>query len=545
MQFGGVHFKTGEHGNLYTINVSYIEKNGEENKVYQTEAMFIDFDKLYNLPLISINTDDSIDPTYDEIVKPDDALWGRSIFNNEYVSGYFKMSGENLKTVTSETEIKVRGNTSTVGQDKNSYKIKLDDKCNLLQDGNFYKEWVLLNNADDLKIYLGNYISSICGLEWQLPMQFVNLILNGDWKGTYCLMPAVGYESAGELVSETGYIFENDAYWWKDGEIYFKTDHQIYQMGYTFKYPHFSTNDDARIILLKNYMQEFENLIITGNSQYKEYIDEEQFAKWILARDIMGGSDGGGSNIYLYKYDYDIDSKTSSKIKMGPLWDWDGAFRLGETWSDSRSGNVSYFPYLFEQESFKQIYLDNWERVSSILVDSVMDSLSRLEDIYGMALDESWELNSTRWHLDEHYSFELLKNEAIDWFENRVIWMDYYVDKTWEISEVINTSEYIYVDAGINSSVNIVGYNNGMVNIKGWACSTDIKQDVEHLLIGYDVNGKVYISDEYTSYEQVKNNYKLSSDKVWFDITYGYEDEDIGKICIIDINNMIIYEGVE
>jgi hypothetical protein len=59
----GYHFETGEHGTLYTINVAYENRLGEMDNIYETDALFLDYAELPDLPIIEINTCDGEDPT--------------------------------------------------------------------------------------------------------------------------------------------------------------------------------------------------------------------------------------------------------------------------------------------------------------------------------------------------------------------------------------------------------------------------------------------------------------------------------------------------
>ena len=420
-----ISYKNGEHGKAYTVSVSAHYRDGSFGENIVKRALFLDFDKLPDIPLMIINTYSGDDPTYDDAEKLDDDLWGATIVNNDYLSGEMMMSGEGFQSVSTGVDIKVRGNTSSCDRDKKSYKIKLDNANDLLGRGSGYsgKEWVLLNNGNSLNTYIGDYVAALCGMDWQPQMMFVNVILNGDWKGCYCLTEAVSQESSYGLVSETGYIFENDAYWWNSEDLYFKTDNQIYQLGYTFVYPEISSKEETVVLELQNYMQEFENRILDGDVSYQDYIDESSYIRWILVRDILGNTDGGGSNMFFYKYDFDVKNPTSSKVKMGPLWDFDGAFYEIDDWSACRSGAVSYFPQLFNQDSFAGQYIETWKDVYPYLYDNVKMNLDDLEESYGEDIEASWQLESNRWGIGIR-SFYKQKEQALDWFSKRVIWMN-------------------------------------------------------------------------------------------------------------------------
>lgn len=421
-------YSDGEHGRLYTISVTARYKDGTLGGTNEKRALFLDYSKLPDLPLIVMSTVNGENPTYEEAEKPEEDLWGQTIINNESVIGKMVMYGNGIgreRTLSTGMKIRVRGNSSAVFTPNKSFRISLDDSYPLLGNTDIScKEWVLLNTGMKLKTYVGDYVGELCGMEWQPRMMFVNVILNGDWQGCYNLTPAVNIDAAGDKVSGSGYIFENDAYWWNSDGLYFKTEHQIKQMGYTFKYPDITSPEDETVLRLKNYMQEFENCILNGDEKYREYIDEESFAKWILVQDILGNTDGGGSNMYFYKYDYDENNPTSSKVKMGPLWDFDATLAQDGAWSNPRGNYISYFPYLFEQGTFYSEYLSGWLSVMPRLSDSIDEMLNQLEAESGDALDESWELNCARWNRAV-VPFATQKEAISRWFKDRVEWMNH------------------------------------------------------------------------------------------------------------------------
>ena len=79
-------------------------------------------------------------------------------------------------------------------------------------------------------------------------------------------------------------------------------------------------------------MDDFEKVLFSGGD-VGEYIDLRSFARWLLVQDITYNDDVAGSNMYLYKDDYDESVPMSTKLKMGPLWDFDAMFR-GTSYKD-------------------------------------------------------------------------------------------------------------------------------------------------------------------------------------------------------------------
>lgn len=418
-------YEDGEHGKLYTVSVTPPQnKDGTWGETYEKQALFLNYGELPNLPIIVINTANGKDPSY-EVAEVPEGFSGATITNNEYVFGEMSMheSGMRGKSISTGVKIRVRGNTSSIFEAKKSYKIHLDMPYPLLEDDDIScEEWILLNNGISLNTYVGDYVGEICGMEWQPHMRFVNVILNGDWKGCYCLTTAVGIDSAESNVSSSGYIFEYDSYWWNSDGLYFRTENQSGRFGYTFKYPDVTSPDDEVVLRLKKYMQKFENCILNGDEQYREYIDETSYARWILAQDILGNKDGDGSNMYYYKYDYYQSNPTSTKVKMGPLWDFDHVFLRDDNWSYSRAAGP-YFPQLFEQNTFYNEYMNNWVSVAPYLNNQIDEMLNQLGMESGSAIDESWALDAARW-MRGIDSFRTQKERVSRWFKNRVVWMN-------------------------------------------------------------------------------------------------------------------------
>jgi len=122
--------------------------------------------------------------------------------------------------------LKIRGNTSAYGNIK-PYKINLQTKADLLNRGNDEtyadKDWILIN-GDKMNTIVGFKISELIGMSWTPAYQFVHVVLNGQFRGLYLLMESVKRNPRCRLDvdKESGYIFEHDAYWWKE-DVYLQT----------------------------------------------------------------------------------------------------------------------------------------------------------------------------------------------------------------------------------------------------------------------------------------------------------------------------------
>lgn len=433
---GEYSFRNGKYGKAYDINIMAIKKDGSYANAISERRLFLDYNTLPDLSLITVNTYSGENPTYDEAVKSDPDFFGETKVNNVSLPSSFEMKDKESSISLSNAMVAIRGNTSAVYYEKKPYKIELNEPYDLLGLGSEYalRDWVLLNNAYSIRTYIGHMISEFVDMEWQVPIRFVQLMLNGDYMGSFYLVPDVDFAFAGNLglVSQDGYIFENDIYWWAEDGAYFKTNNQLYQMAYTFKYPRIKNDTDERLKYMARYMQEFEDNVLINDLNYKNYIDEESFATWILAREILGNGDGGGTNMYLYKYDNNVSNPTATKVKLGPLWDFDGVFFIRDDYSDCRREMFFWYNKLFEDEEFNYIYNTKWKERRGELIPFINDRLDSLNDEQGEAITDCWELEKARWQQDIEpldsqisYAKEFLTYRA-SWIDNNLLMKDEY-----------------------------------------------------------------------------------------------------------------------
>ena len=529
---GGFHFREGTHGNIYHINIFTQSLNGKKTDIGDIDREFLIYNQLPNLPLLTISTYGGADPSYKLAEKPDDNLWGASMVDNEYVSGGLKYQCYGQKDISTEIKIRCRGNTSSIESEKMSYKIHLADSFDLVhRHSEKYDDWVLLNSGTKLNFFVGNLLGRLCGMEWCLTGEFVNVILNGDWKGTYYLTPLVGIESSNGLVDKDGFIIENDAYWWKEGEVYFKTEKQVPQLGFTFIYPKLKSESDKSFIAIKEYMQQIENAI--ENNEYQEMIDENSFAKWILARDLCGVGDGGGSNQYYYLRSM---RNSSNKLKMGPLWDWDSTF-FANKWSKCRSSEVSYFGYLFRNDTFNEMYKNAYSQISHSLIDNLRDEFELLNSNYGNEIDKSWKLDAARWQ-HSYVTLAEKEDEWLRWFDSRISWMDRYVyDDFSDPSVEIDVSCFSFENAELDFVIDKEAYIDGWIDLYGlYTDEKGLKNN--NCSIGYITpDGKVYLANELEDEPDLKNRYDSYYSQTAFDVlTKSY-----GQMCLVDLESDIIY----
>lgn len=384
------------------------------------------------LPVVWIQTVGGVEPDYEIADHPEGCLGG-SITNAAKVPGRVVVqdkdgvlyeSGE-YREKRSGMTVKVRGNWSA-RRPKKPFKIKLQSKADMLGRGDSRladKDWLLmpffsLNNLIGLKV------NELMRLAWTPQYQFVNVVFNGDYRGLYMLMESVKRNTDCRLnVDKTGYVMELDAYWWNE-DRYVPASFEE-PLNYTFKYPETEDLTKERLDYIQKVLSEAEES--TRDGSYPGKIDVESFARWMLAHDILGNTDGAGSNIFLMKY----DNQDASLLKMGPLWDFDVIMKSGG-W-DEIHGRY-FFKGLFasENRTFVRSYVSLWENNKEMVFDGLSHSLDRfLTSDLRQAVDASIELNNSRWsaEMGRLPLSSVFVEAAKTYFNQRKVWLEENIDQ--------------------------------------------------------------------------------------------------------------------
>lgn len=439
---------------LLMLTVNILTVSAQSNNEIFTPSKYDNELRTIKLPLIEIVTSNGQDPTGTNIPAPD-GLWGIGLTENEYVVGHMRMTLCDSMLYDSGTDgmkIRLRGNSSSYYRLKKPYKIKLNKKQDLLfrNDSKYAdKEWVLLRLHEGISIrFLTGYLTgTLLDLGWQPKWEFVNVVINGDYKGDYILIESIK-KSEGRLnIENSGFIIEDDAYWWNE-DVYFKGDMLVEQTGYTFKYPDSDDVNNYIINNIRNFILAFEDALTKGND-ISPYIDYNTFAAWLLAQDILGQGDSAGSNRYLIKNNFYQDDPTSSQMYMGPLWDFDAIFRTPENWCALHDRSYSfYFPQLLDRQDFYFSYVSLWEEVRETLRNDITNELRRIYEEKGEALDASRLLDHKRWNTP-YISLLTEIDETNEWLKAQVKFIDKELLTKYQLQfiiddEVVLTDSLIY-----------------------------------------------------------------------------------------------------
>lgn len=274
--------------------------------------------------------------------------------------------------------IRGRGNTS-FEVDKRSYKIKFNDPIDLFGNGEA-REWTLISNHFDLSLvrnYLAYSVADAIGLDYSSSVQFVDLYLNGEYRGVYlvCDQIEIGKNRVDITKSDeadSGYVIELDKR--EDG-----TSFVINGIPYSIKEP--NTISEAQRAFVEAYFNDCFDALYGGDYEKIEaLIDTESFARAYIVFEMFKCVDVGYSSFYMYK-------DAGDTLRCGPVWDFDrsvgnvrnneSARRIDSLWA--KMDNV-IFGALLKYDEFKTLVATLLDECTPIIEKTLIDCYAYLEE---------------------------------------------------------------------------------------------------------------------------------------------------------------------
>ncbi len=423
----------GESGKVYSYSFSPFSHEGKAGKVFTGTRYIQPEGESSGLPRVVVTTVGHEWPDADYVTHPEGSF-GLSITNNDYVYCSIAVLDANGEGVNKEKnskgdacKIKIRGNTSAYS-DKKPYKIKLNKKEDLVgllsgRTGDQYedKDWLLLSSGTTLRNVVGFAATECLGIEYAPAYAYVELYLNGDYRGVYMLVESVKEGNAdleGNLsrcaVSEDGYVIENDPYWWNE-DLYFRTS--IMKKNITFKYPDPDDMTESRLSYIRDYVNGFERALRYDYDVY-EFIDGRSFSAWVMVHEYLGCYDAGGSNQYMIKR----DSTPGTKLEMTTAWDFDG---IMSSHDEDKSANMNrngffYSKALLKRSDFKALCRERYAETRDAIVSFIN---GRIDSLDAEAIDLARVYDAERWKCG-YDTVSSQRAEVNSWLARRLKWMD-------------------------------------------------------------------------------------------------------------------------
>lgn len=433
-------------GNKYNINIDWLA------------------DRVAGVPRIDINIDGG------EFVED----------KEKYLNANFIITGYGMyENFEDSVQIKGRGNTSW-GYDKKPFRLKFEKKVKPfgLTKG---KSWVLLANAQKGSL-MANAISmkigQMAGSQYTNHIVPVELYMNGSYMGSYMFTEKVGLANNSVDVDEDdGYLLELDTY--VDDEIYgFETFY--YSLPVNIKEPDLAEYDasvaTARRDKIVKDMNELCGMIYNGED-VESRLDMDAFARFYLANDLSLNQEiNHPKSTFLFKEDED---SYSSKIKFGPIWDFDWGYGYQQSSGYCKEGSTSslinnlsnsssktslgykFFKKITESQSFKKHYYKVWKE---FLNNNSIDELIDYIDNYYNFASSSFQNNKYNEQGNRYGFTSTDRDRHKSWVKERAEYIYANIDKV-DIGDLIYTMKG---DANCNNTLTIhdvaltLAYLNGI-----------------------------------------------------------------------------------
>ena len=278
---------------------------------------------------------------------------------------------ESFEEDADHLEIKVRGNSTalpTTVDAKRPYRLKFakkdkttgqDFKHDMTNAGYSKRNWVLLANAFDhslIRNALTCELGKIVGMPFNPGYKFVDLVINGDYRGTYQISDHPEVDGNRINVDEdTGWYVEFQG----RGDM---CDYPMcfsengYIMNIKSPEPADETNETERNTIINNVKDWFINTwgpsfnagFTSPTTGWRACNDEETLLKWWIITEITGDYDGM-MTAKAYR-------ESNGKLYWGPIWDKDLAYGNYSSMSEADgtlvlnlSGNGSSIQSKFQQ----------------------------------------------------------------------------------------------------------------------------------------------------------------------------------------------------
>ncbi len=315
-----------------------------------------------------------------------------------------------------------RGNSTWYSYSyKKPWRLKFPSKTSLLAEWDLNKgeevenyadakSWTLLANHFDksmIRNALTNELGKLVGMPFCPAYRFVDLVLNGEYFGTYQVSDHVQVDKKRVYVGS-----KND--WFMelcDGNSYGE-DPQFETGGchFNIKDP---DNDKKAAAAMLTYMEKAIAAVnnYAGNLNMSDYIDLASLADYIMGMDVTANYDAVKGNGYCY-----MGLESTDKLKWGPLWDIDlGYGNLGgwatvenaeekHFWVVNSGYNAWFYKKIYESAEFQKVFYPRWKRVYEAGLAASLNN--KVEELYNLVKNSAI-LNYTKGgHVVSEYDYE-------------------------------------------------------------------------------------------------------------------------------------------
>jgi len=420
---------------------------------------------------------------------------------DEYVPCFIALNALGCYNSYSATaQIRGRGNSSWLWYDKKPFRLKLDKKHKLLGLGKA-KSWVLLANYRDVTDLMNTFVFELgrwMGVPYSNHTRYVELIVNGDYRGVYQLTEQVQQGSNRVDIDDNGGLLvtldvDDGPSESPDADDNFYSE--VFDMPMAVKFPKDEQLTAERRDSIKNVFAELETAI--KNKDFKttdSLLDLKSFIHYLQIQEFVYNVElSAPRSIFMFK-------NKDEKWQMGPLWDFDAGYDFdwnnmytGHTFFSNyketvmgsnpykRNGNYNYVPQFFTNlfgcPEFVKMYKEEW----NLYADSIVSrNWEVMEKHLAYLRQGPMQRDADRWPISGK-SFETEVEKMHQWLINRAQFMTELINDIPVPDDTPVTSEQ---DCGSLTVATTMDAD------KGYSQSVQVKVDKSKLLslLGIDEN---------------------------------------------------------
>ncbi|WP_163713704.1 CotH kinase family protein [Mangrovibacterium lignilyticum] len=362
---------------------------------------------------------------------------------DDYVNCIISINSENEDWSYSGTgRVRGRGNSTWLWYPKKPYRIKLDDKAEILGLA-ADKDWVLLADYRDPTHLMNTFVFTVgqgLGLPYTNHSRYVEVILNEDYVGLYMLTEQVEEGSNRVAIDEVeGLLLSLDA---DDGPELApeETDNfwsSVYHMPVRVKVP--DIIDESHLASIQAEFAKLEAAIKSADyTTVEQLMDISSFINFMIIQELVYNVEvAAPRSINLYR-------DKGGKWTMGPLWDFDAGFDFD--WATMYTGHDYFYSYrelvlgtnpvnhtggyivpafftdLFKSERFVDEYKANW----LVVKDQIMAEYWETTQTFANGFAEAMGRDAIRWPIGKNNETETQRMQQ--WLTNRVNYLTNVID---------------------------------------------------------------------------------------------------------------------
>ena len=330
-------------------------------------------------------------------------------------------------------------------------------------------DWCLIANYND-KVFMRNALAYKLFGEmghYAARNQFCEVMINGIYQGVYLLMENLkrdhnriniakleNTENTGVNLTG-GYIFKSD--YWNETDSwqlnYHPVDHPDFNVRLVYDYPKPTIITAQQKTYIQTFVNDFETALYSENYAdealgYNNYIDTDSFIDYLIVNELSRNNDGFKKSCYFNKNKNSANS--ISKIKAGPVWDFDWAwknidecaifaatdgsgwaYKINDCYPDNNS--TGWYVRLMQDVNFRNKLRCRWDNLRTTFLSET--ALNNYIDTTALYLNEAQARHFVKWEnlgvntgapeVDaDPNTFQGEITKFKNWISLRIAWLD-------------------------------------------------------------------------------------------------------------------------